>query len=233
MGAVAKVSTTTLRILPIFEKLDNAGLESLMRAAVLRSVAKGEEVLHAGDGADSIYFVLSGALRVEVGDDEGREVILSALGPGEIFGEMGVLGDFKRSATVVAIESSSLLAIAKAEFKQCLKAHPDVALSIMRDLSARLRLADRKIESLALLDVYGRVARLLLEMAETVDGRKVVMRKISKQDIAKMVGASRETVSRVMRDLQLQGLVLEQEEQWVLIDPGCRVSERAAPRRRA
>ena len=220
MSTIAKVSTTTLRTLPIFETLDNASLEFLVRASELRRVAKGEEVLHAGDSTVSIYFVLSGGLRVEVSDDEGREVILSMLGPGEMFGEMGVLDDYERSATVVAVESSSLVVIAKAEFKRCLEAHPDVALFIMRDLSRRLRLADRKIESLALLDVYGRVARLLMDMADTVDGMKIVTRKITKQDIAKMVGASREMVSRVMRDLQLQGLILEREGQWVLIDLG-------------
>ena len=220
MSTIAKVSTTTLRTFPIFETLDNASLEFLVRAAELRNVARSEEVVHAGDPTVSIYFVLSGALRVEVSDDEGREVILSMLGPGEMFGEMGVLDDYERSATVVAVESSSLVVIAKAEFKRCLEAHPDVALFIMRDLSRRLRLADRKIESLALLDVYGRVARLLMDMADTVDGMKIVTRKVTKQDIAKMVGASREMVSRVMRDLQLQGLILERDGQWVLIDLG-------------
>lgn len=220
MSAIAKVSTTTLRTFPIFETVDNSGLEFLVRAAELRNVARGEEVVHAGDPTVSIYFVLSGTLRVEVSDDEGREVILCILGPGEMFGEMGVLDDYERSASVVAVESSSLVVIGKAEFKRCLATNPDVALFIMRDLSRRLRLADRKIESLALLDVYGRVARLLIDMADTVDGMKIVTRKVTKQDIAKMVGASREMVSRVMRDLQLQGLILERDGQWVLIDLG-------------
>ncbi len=88
-----------------------------------------------------------------------------------------------------------------------------MSLFIMRNLTKRLRLADRNIESLALLDVYGRVARLLLEAAETVDGRLVVMHKMSKQDIAKMIGASREMVSRVMRDLTAQGLIQEADGQ--------------------
>jgi CRP/FNR family cyclic AMP-dependent transcriptional regulator len=88
----------------------------------------------------------------------------------------------------------------------------------MRSLTKRLRLADRNIESLALLDVYGRVARLLLESAETIDGRKVVTHKMTKQDIAKMIGASREMVSRVMRDLTAQGLIQEHEGQLILVD---------------
>jgi CRP/FNR family cyclic AMP-dependent transcriptional regulator len=131
------------------------------------------------------------------------------LGPGELFGEMGVLDDNPRSATVVTVVPSDLIVIAKSDFKRVLQENFEVSMFIMRNLVARLRTADRKIESLALMDVYGRVARLLLEMADDVNGEKVVNRKISKQDIAKMIGASREMVSRVMKDLHLQGLIEE------------------------
>jgi len=108
--------------------------------------------------------------------------------------------------------------ISQADFKQCLVDNPDVSLFIMRSLTKRLRQADRHIESLALLDVYGRVARVLLDAAETVDGRQVVTRKLSKQDMAKMIGASREMVSRVMRDLLADGLVTERDGQLILLD---------------
>jgi CRP/FNR family cyclic AMP-dependent transcriptional regulator len=214
------VALTTLRALPIFEMLDDQCLRPLTRVAALRHISRHTVVLHAGDRTDNIYFVLSGALKVQISDEEGREVILCILGPGELFGEMGVLDDHPRSATVLAVESSDLVVIGKADFKQCMVDNPDVALFIMRSLTKRLRLADRHIESLALLDVYGRVARLLLEAAETVDGRLIVTQKITKQDIAKMIGASREMVSRVMRDLHAQGLVKEENGQLVLVDLG-------------
>lgn len=214
----AGVSLTVLRALPIFEMLDDECLRPMTRVAMLRSVPRHTVVLQAGDRTDSIYFVLSGALKVQVSDEEGREVILSRLGPGELFGEMGVLDDHPRSATVLAVEASEVVVIGKADFKQCLVENPDVSLFIMRNLTKRLRLADRNIESLALLDVYGRVARLLLEAAETVDGRKVVKHKLTKQDIAKMIGASREMVSRVMRDLLNQGLIREEGGQLILVD---------------
>ncbi len=214
----AGVSLTILRALPIFEMLDDECLKPLTRVAMLRHIPRHTVVLHVGDHTDNIYFVLSGALKVQVSDEEGREVILSMLGPGELFGEMGVLDDHPRSATVLAVESSEVVVIGKADFKQCLVENPDVSLFIMRNLTRRLRLADRNIESLALLDVYGRVARLLLEAAETVDGHKVVTHKITKQDIAKMIGASREMVSRVMRDLMAQGLILERDGQLILVD---------------
>ena len=209
---------TVLRALPIFETLDDDCMRPLMRVASLRNIPRHTVVLNAGDSTDNIYFVLSGALKVQVSDEDGREVILSKLGPGELFGEMGVLDDHPRSATVLAVETSEVVMIGQAEFKRCLAENPNVSLFIMRNLTKRLRVADRTIESLALLDVYGRVARLLLESAETVDGRKVVTHKISKQDIAKMIGASREMVSRVMRDLTAQGLIHEQDGQLILVD---------------
>lgn len=213
------VAMTVLRALPIFETLDDECLKPLMRVAMLRAIPRHTVVLNAGDSTDNIYFVLSGSLKVQVSDEDGREVILSKLGPGELFGEMGVLDENPRSATVLAVEPSQVVVMGKADFKQCLIDNPDVSLFIMRNLTKRLRMADRNIESLALLDVYGRVARLLLESAETVDGRKVVTHKLTKQDIGKMIGASREMVSRVMRDLTAQGLIEERDGQVILPDP--------------
>lgn len=210
---------TVLRALPIFETLDDECLRPIMRVASLRTIPRHTVVLHAGDSTDNIYFVLSGALKVQVSDEDGREVILSKLGPGELFGEMGVLDDNPRSATVLATEPTEVVMMGKADFKKCLADNPDVSLFIMRNLTRRLRMADRNIESLALLDVYGRVARLLLESAEDVGGRKVVTHKITKQDIGKMIGASREMVSRVMRDLSAQGLIEEVDGRLVIIDP--------------
>jgi len=205
----ANVTVDALRTLPIFESLVIERLVPIARVAVARKMPRGTTILRAGDRTDYVYLILSGNLKVLVSDEEGREVILSNLGPGEFFGEMGVLDDNPRSATVLAVSACELVVIAKADFKSCLAENFDVSLYIMRNLVKRLRTADRQIESLALMDVYGRVARLLLEMAEDEGGVKVVKRKISKQDIAKMIGASREMVSRVMKDLTQQGLIEE------------------------
>ncbi|WP_374335768.1 Crp/Fnr family transcriptional regulator [Methyloversatilis sp.] len=193
----------------MFSGLPDSCLEPVAKVANMRRVPRGSIVVRAGDKTDFVYLVLSGSLKVLVSDEEGREVILSMLGPGELFGEMGVLDDNPRSATVVTVVPSDLIVIAKSDFKRVLQENFEVSMFIMRNLVARLRTADRKIESLALMDVYGRVARLLLEMADDVNGEKVVNRKISKQDIAKMIGASREMVSRVMKDLHVQGLIEE------------------------
>src|SRR4029077_4449182 len=112
-----------------------------------------------------------------------------------------------RWASVVRLEACELLILSKRDFKKCLLDNFEMAMTVMRGLVKRLREADQKIGSLALMDVYGRGARLLLEMSETVDGQKVVTRKLAKQDIAKMIGASREMVSRVMKDLQSGGYI--------------------------
>jgi CRP/FNR family cyclic AMP-dependent transcriptional regulator len=212
------IPVVTLRNLPIFEPLSDDRLQPIARASSLHRVEKNTVVMREGDSTENVYFVLRGILRVSVSDLDGREVILSILGPGELFGEMGVIDGHSRSATVMAAEACELIVIAKADFKRCLAENFDVSLSIMRGLVHRLRAADRAIESLALLDVYGRVARLLLDMAEDEgpDGGRVIARKVTKQDMAKMVGASREMVSRVMKDLQREGLVEEVNGRLVL-----------------
>lgn len=211
------VPIVTLRNLPLFDPLSDDRLAPIAQVAHLQRVDRHAVVLREGDCTENVYFVLRGSLRVLVSDDAGREVILSILGTGELFGEMGVIDGDPRSASVVAVEPSELIVIAKPDFERCLAANFDISLAIMRGLVHRLRAADRAIESLALFDVYGRVARLLIEMAEPDgNGRQAIPRKLTKQDIAKMVGASREMVSRVMKDLQRQGLVEELNGRLVL-----------------
>ena len=201
------VSTAVLKAVPLFASFPDDQLRLLTPVITRRSLPRSTTVMASGDPTDSLYIVLSGRLKVMMSDAEGKEVILSILGPGEFFGEMGLIDDAPRSASVVSIEACELLSIAKRDFKKCLAENFEMAQAVMRGLVRRLRDADRKIGSLALLDVYGRVARLLLDMSETVDGEKIVTKRLPKQDIAKMIGASREMVSRVMKDLQTGGYI--------------------------
>jgi CRP/FNR family transcriptional regulator, cyclic AMP receptor protein len=204
---VTTVSTAVLKAVPLFSSFPEDQLRMLASVVGRRSVPRSTTVMASGDATDSLYIVLSGRLKVLMSDAEGKEVILSIIGPGEFFGEMGLIDDSPRSASVLAIEPCELLSISKRDFKKCMAENFDMAQAVMRGLVRRLREADRKIGSLALLDVYGRVARLLLDMAETVDGEKMVTKRLPKQDIAKMIGASREMVSRVMKDLQMGGYI--------------------------
>ena len=220
MSEPTSISTTVLKSVAMFATFSPDELRALVPMVTRRSASRGTAIMHEGDAIDALYIVISGRLKVMVGEADGKETILSILGPGEFFGEMGLIDDRPRSASVVAIEPCELLAVARRAFRKCLVESPDLAMAVMRVLVKRLREADRKIGSLAMLDVYGRVARLLLDMAENVNGQRVVTRRLSKQDIAKMIGASREMVSKVMKDLQVSGYIEVQGSTIVLRDPG-------------
>lgn len=211
-------SLVVLRNVALFSGLDDGELEKLSKVSGRKRVERGAFVVRAGESTDSLYVLLAGRAKVTNTDEEGREIILAWLGPGEFFGEMGLIDGSPRSANVVAAEPCELLFLSKEAFQRCLQDNFQVAQKLMKTLVLRLREADRKIESLALLDVYGRVARLLLDMSEVVEGRRVVKKKMSKQDMAKMIGASREMVSKVMRDLELSGYIRYEDD--VLVIPG-------------
>ena len=208
-----------LRTIPLFSGVRDPELEEIASVATHRKVVRGTVIVRAGDPTDSLYILINGSARVLNSDEEGREVILSILGPGDFFGEMGLIDGSPRSADVTAAEPCELLVISKADFKRCLQENFEVALNIMKRLVERLREADRKIESLALMDVYGRVAKLLLDVSEVHEGRRVIPRRLTKQDIAKMIGASREMVSRVMKDLEASGYI-HVDEGLIVLDEG-------------
>ncbi len=218
MNATPTVSPLLLRNVPLFSLLPDAQLLLLASMLLRKPYPKNSTVVVAGDPADALYVVISGRLKVMMSDKEGREVILAILNQGDFFGEMGLIDQAPRSATVVTIESCELLTITQTDFTRCLQKNFDLTMNVIRGLVKRLREADKKIGSLALLDVCGRVARLLMEMAETVDGQKVVTKKLPKQQIAKMIGASREMVSRVMKELETSGHIEVRARQILLRD---------------
>ena len=204
---MTRVSTAVLKTVPLLAGFTEEQLALLAQAVTPRVVSRGEQVMAQGDPTDSVYIIISGRLRVVMSGRHGKQVILATLGPGEIVGEMGLIDDSPRSASVIATEESHLLSLTKREFDRCLAEHFDMAMRLVHALVHRLREADRMIGSLALLDVYGRVARALIDMAERVDGEQVIRRRVTKRDIGKMVGASREMVSRVMRELERGGYI--------------------------
>ncbi len=205
MNATPVVSTLLIRNVPMFSLLSGVQLLLLAQVLLRKPYPRNSTVVAAGDPSDALYIVISGRLKVTISDKEGREAILAILNQGDFFGEMGLIDQAPRSATVVTIESCELLTITRTDFMKCLQKNFDLAMNVIRGLVERLRQADNKIGSLALMDVCGRVARLLMEMAETVDGQKVVTKKLPKQQIAKMIGASREMVSRVMKEMETSG----------------------------
>ena len=201
-----------LRRVPLFSSLNEMQLDQLAAGSVRKSYPRGRTIVAEGEPSQSLYILLSGRAKVQRSDSEGKEVILAVIGPREFFGEMSLIDDSPRSASVITIESSDFMAINKDSFKAMLAQSPDIAMQIMRGLVRRLREADKKIETLALLDVYGRVARVLLDFSENVNGERVVKSKLPRQEIAKMIGASREMVSRVMKGLEIDGYIVPMPE---------------------
>lgn len=196
-----------IRRVPLFSLLTNEQAQAIADGVVKRRFRRGELVVEQGKKSNALYILLSGRARVLTADSRGREVILAVLEAGDYVGEMSLIDNQPHSATVRCEVQSDMLILGRAEFARCLPENSSLSYAIMRGLVARLRSADRQIESLALLDVYGRVARALLDMAEEVDGQQVVRGKVSRQDMAKVVGASREMVSRVMKDLEERGVI--------------------------
>jgi CRP/FNR family cyclic AMP-dependent transcriptional regulator len=202
----------------LFSTLSDEQLRMLQPYLQLRSFARNTLVMRAGEETDALYIILSGRVKVLIPDDEGREVILAFMGPNEFFGEMGLLDDQPRSASVETLEPCEMLRFSKSGFITCLKDNFELAMIIIRNLVKRLRGADRSIESLALIDVYGRVARLLLDQAQEIDGLWIVKQAPPKQEMARMIGASREMVSRVMKDLQQRGYIRAEKRKVILLD---------------
>jgi CRP/FNR family cyclic AMP-dependent transcriptional regulator len=197
-----------LKRVPLFSGLGERQLEKVAAGSVRRSFVRGRMVVAEGEPSSALYILLAGRAKVQRSDSEGKEVILAVLGSGECVGEMSLIDDAPRSASVITMESCEFMAINKETFLATLEENPAIALKIMKGLVKRLREADRKIETLALLDVYGRVARVLLDFSEEIDGERVVKGKLPRQEIAKMIGASREMVSRVMKGLEVEGYIV-------------------------
>ncbi|NLD55001.1 MAG: cyclic nucleotide-binding domain-containing protein [Burkholderiaceae bacterium] len=196
----------------MFSGLTDSQIERLAAGSVRRSFPKGRTIVAEGEPSQSLYVLLSGRAKVQRSDTEGKEVILAVLGPGECFGEMSLIDDAPRSASVITIESCDFMSINKEGFKAMLMSSPEICMRIMKGLVKRLREADKKIETLALLDVYGRVARVLLDFSEMVGNERIVRNKLPRQEIAKMIGASREMVSRVMKGLEVEGYIVPMPE---------------------
>ena len=200
-----------LRTVPIFSELSDEDITSLARLALRKRYPKDTVVFFENEEGDFFFTILEGRIKVTILGDDGREVILSVLGPGDFFGEMALLDNEPRSATAIAVEESELLSLHRSDFQTVLNDNKSITSALIRVLSARLRRANHQISTLALLDVYGRVARVIVDMAREEgkrlrDGR-IAFRRATHQEIANRIGTTRETVTRMLKDLERQGLI--------------------------
>ena len=197
-----------LRRVPLFALLTESQAQQIADAVIKRRFKRGDRIVEQGLKSNALYIILSGRARVLASDSRGREVILATLQPVDYIGEMSLIDNEPHSATVRAEVQTDVLMLGRSEFARCMPENSSMAYAVMRVLVQRLRHSVRNIESLALMDVYGRLARVLLENAQRdTNGSLVIHDKISRLDLAKMVGASREMVTRVMKDLEQRGFV--------------------------
>jgi len=203
------VTSTTadfLATVPLFNGLDQTERQRFAELAREKNFPKGSVILFENDPGDSLFVIRDGRVKVVLIGEDGREVILGILGVGEHFGELSLIDDQPRSAHVIAIEESNLIVLRRDDFRRRVEAAPSVAWSLLTELSRRLRRADEKIGGLVLLDVPGRIARLLLDTAKDSQTQRIE-KPLTHQTIAQMIGASRETVSRAMKEFQDAGWI--------------------------
>jgi len=187
-------------------RLGEDEIQALAARGSVRSFPKNTIILSEGDDTDTLYVIVSGRIKVFLSDDAGKEVILRTQGPGDYFGEIALDGR-PRSASVMTLEPSRFLVIPRANVRDFIGSHPEFAVHMIEKLIDRVRALTENFKSLALLDVYGRVARLLLDLANEQDGRLVVEERLTHQDIADRVGASREMISKIFKSLTQGGYI--------------------------
>lgn len=190
-----------LNQLYMFSELAPQETEKLTKNCTTRIYPANTILISEGDYTDSLYVVLEGEVKVYASDQHGKEVILNILGPGEYFGELALLDDEPRSASVKTMNPTKVIVITKHDFRNCLATNSEMGYNLIKALIRQVRSLTGNVKSLALMDVYGRVAHTLLDLAKDVDGKMLIQQKLTHQDIADIVGASREMVSRILKDL--------------------------------
>jgi CRP/FNR family transcriptional regulator, cyclic AMP receptor protein len=199
---------------PLLAELSGQELEALAQAADVREFHRDEVIFAMNEPADGLYVIANGRVKVCVSSSQGKELILATLGAGQFFGEMALLDNEPRSASVVAQLPTSAYRIRRAEFDRLLDSHPGIGRKLLKELSMRLRRANAQMESLVTLDVVGRLARYFIDLArqhgQLLGNGWVAVRRPTHQDIASSVGTSRETVTRLITDLEQRGLVVNE-----------------------
>jgi CRP/FNR family cyclic AMP-dependent transcriptional regulator len=201
---------------PDDETVSKALLEAISERGIKRTYAANAILITEGDTSDTLYIVLSGRLKVFASSEDGRDVVLAELGPGEYFGELSLDGA-PRSVSVQALEACTCRVIPGVEVRQFLTEHPEFAWHLMRKLIRMVRRLTEQVKSLALQDVYGRMVRVLMELSDPVGSERVLRQKLTQQDIADRIGSSREMVNRVMKELTAGGYVAVRDGRHVIL----------------
>ena len=222
-SGVGRGGTELLKDVPLFAGLNDDDLHRLSLVLTDKYYAKDSVVVSASDAGDALFIVSDGDVKVSLSGENGREIILSTLGAGDFFGEMSLVDGEPRSASVTCLTNAHILRLARRDFLQLLRSYPSIGINVMTEMCVRLRRADESIGNLALLDVYGRVARFLIELAEEegerIDEGGALLRKIpTQQNIASRIGTSHKTVSRAFGEFQRRGFIKQRDRGLIVRD---------------
>ena len=202
-----------LKSVPIFSELDQDTLEQLSRTGSIQNFSEDAIILSEKEAGSALFIIISGKVKISriSPEDDDKEVILSILNPSDFFGEMSLLDGLERSATATAMEESKILIIQRNDFLNLLREHPEVSIVLLQELTQRLRAAGMKIKALSLKDAEGKVATVLIQLADDVGKIKQGVVEIEKlpfqHELANMAGTSRETISRTLHSFAKKGLV--------------------------
>ena len=210
-------SDTYLDRVDIFAGLNESQLEALRQNSRIRAVLPGTIVVSEGDEPHGLFIVQSGTLKAFLMDENGREITLSLLGEGDYFGELALLDDAPRSASVIALERGDLLQLSQQAFLELIENDPKVMHTVVRNLVSRIRSLTDSVRALALVDVFGRISRLFSSLAQEQGDHHVIEQRLTQQEIANMVGASREMVNRILRDLVTGGYIEIEHHRVILL----------------
>lgn len=204
-----------LRDVHLFSGLSDDDLATIERHTTRKRYRKNTVIIERGDEAHTFYLVIEGRLKVFIAGEDGREIVLNDLGPGDYMGELALLGDTPRTASVVTQEDSEFLILTKQSFLKFVSDYPEITLTMMRDLAKRVADLADEVSSLALLDVYGRTVKLLNENARE-EGDRLITDRFTHQEIANRVGSSREMVSKILKDLRVGGYISVEQKRFIL-----------------
>jgi CRP/FNR family cyclic AMP-dependent transcriptional regulator len=217
------VDDDVVRQAPLFAALDDEAADALRATMVQSEVPRGQVLFHEGDPGDRLYVIVEGKMKLGRASGDGRENLLAILGPGEMFGELSLFDPGPRNATGTAVADTVLLGLGNEDLTVWLSDRPDVARQLLRALARRLRRTNENLADLVFSDVPGRVAKALLDLSErfgrpTEDGLRVA-HDLTQEELAQLVGASRETVNKALADFAHRGWLRLEGKSVLILDP--------------
>ncbi len=215
--------TDTLAQVPLFSGLEPTDLEHLATIVTRKEFEKKEVLFRQGDPGDEFLVLTSGSVKVELVNAEGKELTLTILTPFQFLGELALLDDVPRSATVIALEQSTLLSINKRDFARLLETYPRMSIPMLRQLTRRVRVLTDDIASMAFLDSYSRVTRKILNLSQQMgkrspQGHTLIDQALTHQQLANLVGTTRETVTKILNEMKDNGLITIRRHRITILD---------------